>query len=97
MKKLLILLVTAFVAISCGSDSKPGPDEIWYTTSDGKPITLSDVGDKATFGAKILHNIYEDGKGVIVFDESVTSVGNHAFRGCSDLTSVTLHHCGYVW
>ena len=80
-------MVTAFVAISCGSDSKPGPDEIWYTTCDGKPITLSDVGDKATFGTKILYNTYEDGKGVIVFDAPLFRINARPENGIYELNS----------
>jgi hypothetical protein len=89
MKKLFILLIAAFVVMSCG-DSKPSPDEIWYTTSDGMPIQHSGGDDFATFGAKILYNNYEDGKGVLVFDTPVTLVGEEAFSGCINLTSVTL-------
>ena len=89
MKKFSILLAAAFVAMSCGG-SKPGPDEIWYTTTDGMALQLSGVGDAETFGTKILYNTYEDGKGVIIFDESVTLVGAEAFDGCYNLESVTL-------
>ena len=64
------------------------PDnEIWYTSSDGKVVTpkYSDV-----FGANIVSNTYENGKGVIKFDGPVTSIGNFAFEDCENLTSIIL-------
>ncbi len=61
--------------------------EIRYTSSDGNIITpyATDV-----FGANIISNTYEDGKGIIRFDGDVTSIGNSAFQDCSRLTSVTI-------
>ena len=51
------------------------PDnEIWYTTTDGKPITLTtDVEGwtNAEFNAKVVFNGYRDGKGVIEFDTPI--------------------------
>ena len=67
---------------------KPQPNnEIWYTSSDGKVVKprRSDV-----FGANIVANTYENGKGVIKFDGNVTSIGYNAFYNCTSLTSVTI-------
>lgn len=65
----------------------PSNDEIWYTSTDGNIVTPveSDV-----FGANVVSNTYENGKGIIKFDGSVTSIGEWAFYGCSSLTSVTI-------
>ena len=62
-------------------------NEIWYTSSDGKIVTpnATDV-----FGAKIVSNTYENGKGVIKFDGDVTQIGQGAFLWCTSLTSVTI-------
>ena len=60
---------------------------IFYTTSDNKVITPSKT---AAFGANIVSNTYENGKGIIKFDAPVTSIGESAFRGCFSLTSVTI-------
>ena len=62
-------------------------NEIWYTSSDGNIVTpfKTDV-----FGANIVSNTYENGKGVIVFDAPVTSIGNGAFYDCEKLTSITI-------
>ena len=65
----------------------PANNEIWYTSSDGAVVTpyAADV-----FGANIVSNTYENGKGVITFDGEVTSIGKHAFVDCISLTSITI-------
>ena len=62
-------------------------DEIWYTSTDGAVVTpyATDV-----FGANIVSNTYENGKGVIKFDGDVTSIGEGAFYSCYSLTSITI-------
>ena len=63
------------------------PDEIWYTTSDGNPVTLSSI---ASFGdVEIDSNTYEDGKGVLKFSGPVKTIGRGSFE-LSRLSSVTL-------
>ena len=62
-------------------------NEIWYTSTDGNIVTpyRSNV-----FGATIVSNTYEDGKGVITFDGAVTTIGGYTFYNCDSLTSVTI-------
>ena len=62
-------------------------NEIYYTSTDGNVVMpfATDV-----FGANIVSNNYAEGQGVIVFDRSVTSVGDYAFTNCSTLSSVTI-------
>ncbi|MBO5820205.1 MAG: leucine-rich repeat domain-containing protein, partial [Alistipes sp.] len=66
-------------------------NEIWYTSTDDSVVEPNATN---VFGANILSNTYEDGKGVIVFDGPVTKVGSNAFYGyetdCEKLTSVTI-------
>jgi len=66
---------------------KPYPNEIWYTSSNGSVVVpcKTDV-----FGANIVSNTYENGKGIIKFDGDVTSIGYRAFADCTSLTSVTI-------
>ena len=70
------------------------PDnEIWYTTTDGKPLTLTtDVEGwpNAEFNASIVFNGYRNGKGVIEFDAPITEIGRYAFAQKGTLTSIYL-------
>ena len=60
---------------------------IVYTSSDGQVVTPYRTN---VFGANIVSNTYENGKGIIKFDAPVTSIGYYAFHDCSSLTSVTI-------
>lgn len=62
-------------------------DEILYTSSDGNIVTPYDTN---VFGANIVSNTYEDGKGIIKFDGDVTSIGYNAFLECNKLTSIII-------
>ena len=67
--------------------STPQNNEIWYTSSDGnivKPYYTN------VFGANIISNTYNNGKGVITFDGDVTTIGYQAFYKCNRLTSVNI-------
>ena len=65
----------------------PKNAKILYTSYDGKVVTPYDAN---VFGATITSNTYIDGKGVITFDGDVTMIGNNAFYGKNQLTSITL-------
>ena len=66
---------------------KPQANMIWYTSTDGNVVTPNAT---AAFGANIVSNTYENGKGVITFDGDVTEIGENAFYLCENLTSITL-------
>jgi hypothetical protein len=59
---------------------------ITYTSLNGNIINLL----ANSFDATIVSNTYKNGKGTIVFDGPVTSIGNWTFRYCELLTSVTI-------
>lgn len=61
-------------------------NQIWYTSTDGNIVTPYDA---EAFGAVILSNTYENGRGVITFDRDLTKLGNYLFYTC-DITSITL-------
>ena len=65
----------------------PADNEIWYTSSDGNIVTPNQTN--AFGGANIVSNTYENGKGVIKFDDSVTSIEFGAFGSCS-FTSIVI-------
>ena len=60
---------------------------IYYTSTDGSVVVpyKTDV-----FGANIISNTYENGRGVITFDGDVTSIGTYAFMGRSKLASISI-------
>ncbi len=60
---------------------------IFYTTSDGNIVSPYNSNG---FGATIISNEIINGIGAIEFDDSITTIGNDAFYGCSSLTSVTI-------
>ena len=65
----------------------PPTNEIWYTSSDGKVVTPDET---KVFGATIVSNTYNNGKGVIKFSGDVTKIGSNAFYERSSLTSVNI-------
>ena len=76
-----------FVNPTTPSAPTPASNEIWYTSSDGdvvKPYYNN------VFGANIISNKYNNGKGIITFDDNVTTIGNWAFSSCTGLTSVNI-------
>ena len=84
LRKLFVFAVCLAAAITTASAQTPPYNEIWYTTTDGKMISKSfDTDDLVS------HN-YNNGRGVLKFRNSVTSIGKGAFLGCSSLTSITI-------
>jgi hypothetical protein len=65
----------------------PSNNEIWYTSENG---SIVEPWDYNVFGANIVSNTYENGKGVITFNGKVMRIGGRAFEDCSSLTSVTI-------
>lgn len=61
-------------------------NELVYTSSDGEIITpYQTMG----FSANIISNTYSNGRGLIVFDKDITSIGEYAFYNKS-LTSIKM-------
>ena len=50
-------------------------NEIWYTSANGEIITPNSTN----FGANIVSNTYQNGKGIIRCDGAVTTIGGNAF------------------
>ena len=69
------------------SDETIPNNQIWYTSYDNNII---DFKFRNVFGANVVSNVYENGKGIITFDGNVTSIGRQAFMSCRALTSITI-------
>ena len=67
--------------------STPANNEIFYTSTDQNIVTPNNI---RVFGANVVSNTYVNGKGVIEFDGTVTSIGIEAFRNCTKLKSITI-------
>ncbi len=79
--------LTKMSALNAETDITQPNNEIWYTSTDGKIVAPSSVDG---FGAALIGNRYEDGKGILRFDGEVTSVGHLAFYSCVRLETVSL-------
>ena len=78
---------TCSVVVSDSSSGGSIPNnEIWYSSTDGAIVTPN----SSSFGANIIANTYENGKGVITFDGPITNIGESAFNYCTRLSSVTI-------
>lgn len=69
-------------------------NQIWYTSSDGNIVNPKFVTNpnfnSNPFGAMIISNTYVNGKGIITFDDELTTIGENAFYQCKTLTSVVI-------
>jgi len=68
-----------------GNYSKQPLNVMYYTTTDGKALTLS----SSAFNANIITNTYEDGKGKVEFDDTLTTLTDYAFQSQSTLATIT--------
>ena len=92
MKKLFLLLTTALLGFMVGcsyDDTVAENNKIYYTTTDGQKLFPNST-EPSVFGAILQSNIYENGVGVLTFDDAITSIGNMAFLYCSTLASITI-------
>ena len=74
---------------SDGGEPSAEDNKIYYTTFDGKKL-FPYTTEPAAFGAILVSNTYEDGQGVLTFDDTITSIGYQAFKDCTSLTSITI-------
>ena len=94
MKKLFLpLALWGMVFVSCTEDIFDDDindvNKIWYTSTDGKIVKPNPPVQESTFGANIVSNTYSN-RGVIEFDDEVTTIGNGAFYNCRRLTSIEI-------
>lgn len=91
MRNLIFILLPLMAFASCSENSfesgtaTPPNNQIWYKSTYGD-VLLPNV--EAEFGAKILSNTYENGKGVITFGDEVKYIGDYAFYECEGLKQI---------
>ncbi|MCQ2112266.1 MAG: leucine-rich repeat domain-containing protein [Bacteroidaceae bacterium] len=92
MKKIITLLSVICCCVGVMAEDIPN-DEIWYEASAKLNETTSSSSSglhTKAFNASIQSHTFSNGKGVVKFNNTVTSIGNYAFYRCSGLTSVTI-------
>lgn len=62
-------------------------NQIWYTTIDEKVISFF---KESELTSDIKSHTYDNGKGVIIYNNDVTEISDNAFNGCSSLTNISL-------
>ena len=62
-------------------------NQIWYISNSDEIVQPYNLDG---FGAKIISNIYKNGKGVITFEDDISAIGTQAFFNCNTLESITL-------
>ena len=82
LRKLLAFVVCLVAAVATASAQTPPYNEIWYTTTDGEKISFN--------ANNLVSNSYNNGRGVLKFQNRVTSIKDKAFYDCSILTSITI-------
>lgn len=65
--------------------SMPADNEIWYSTTDDKPLEINGgIAD-----GEIEQNIYQNGVGILRFGADISTISKNAFYDCKTITSVT--------
>ena len=62
-------------------------NELIYTSSDGKVVTPYQTNG---FNANIVSNTYSNGRGLIIFDKDIETIGEYAFYNCTKLTDIKI-------
>ena len=86
MKKFFLLFAVLCCTMAANAQTQPA-DEIWYTSTDGQVVYPNNTH---AFGATFIRSTYQNGKGVIKFNGTVTSIGADAFLECSSLNGITI-------
>ncbi len=82
------------VGASESDDSTPNNNQIFYSTTDGKPISLPETRAalEAFNGVKLVSNTYDSSvsRGILTFNSNVDYIGFNAFNGLSNLRVIEL-------
>lgn len=65
-------------------------NEIWYTTWDDNMVVPYVNGENTLTGQRLLKNVYENGKGVMTFENDITYIAEYGFKDVRNLKSIII-------
>ena len=91
LRKLFTLIVCLVAAVATASAQTPPYNEIWYTTTDGRPLFINS-GYKKSVGLYMHSDTYNNGRGVLEFKSGgyINFINSGLFDGNDRLKSITI-------
>ena len=91
MKQIYILLIALLISLSANAEKSGtcGPNLKWELANDGV-LTITGEGEMTDYSYSNQSPWYDQHIKRIIIDDGVTTIGEFAFRDCSNLTSVTI-------
>ena len=91
LRKLFTLIVCLVAAVATASAQTPPYNEIWYTTTDGRPLFINS-GYKGSVDLYLHSDTYNDGRGVLRFESGgyINFIKPGLFNGRDRLKSITI-------
>lgn len=93
MKKQLLLLVMMLLPMVARADESGacGDNLTWTYVEDTKTLTISGTGNMYGYSAGLSPwNGFRENIQTLAFEDSVTSIGNNAFYGCSGISTIVI-------
>ena len=90
-RKITTLLLALITTISLAYAQTPPYNEIWYTTTDGRPLFINS-GYKKSVGLYMHSDTYNNGRGVLEFKSGgyINFINSGLFDGNDRLKSITI-------
>ena len=91
LRKLFVLVVCLTAAVATASAQTPPYNEIWYTTTDGRPLFINS-GYKKSVDLYMYSDTYNNGRGVLKFKSGgyINFINSGLFDGKDRLKSITI-------
>ena len=91
LRKLLAFVVCLVAAVATASAQTPPYNEIWYNTTDGRPLFINS-GYKGSVDLYLYSDTYNNGRGVLRFESGgyINFIKPGLFNGRDRLKSITI-------